>query len=513
MKKLLPMVTTMLLVAPVLNGCQTAVSPESAGTAEKTNEPVKIVTISGNNAQDKPSEQRDKVHTKLKEATGVDLQLVMVPSGQVTQKANLMMSAKEQLDVIPGVPLLDAIKLSKSGAIHTISKAELDKYPNLKNSASPEAWASVLYGDQYLGVPLQVAQTIPAFVQVRMDWLKKLNMPVPTTMDEYVAMLKKFKENDPDGNGKADTVPLMATSIAELEQAMLPFFGKSGAYWWFDESDNKLKPYELAPGYTAFLKTMKDWTDQGYLYNQIGTTKLQDQLVFVTQNKVGSTASWWTRFLYNGIEVLANSIPDVDFQPITLTGSPDAVNKYSVAQPAKVVSLITASSKHPEKALEYLDYTTSEEGQKLSLYGIEGENYNVKPNGQIEINSDKPTDWTTAQYYQLYNIHEGFGSWRKSPWPLDTWTYNLMNKLNVTIKSLPTFTPPDVLTPYDNSKFQSQSKMNDLNTLLTEAKGKVFNGTMKADEWDKVMKQWLAQGGQQLIEDKTVQYLEFKKNQ
>ncbi|MFD0705561.1 ABC transporter substrate-binding protein [Alloscardovia venturai] len=39
-------------------------------------------------------------------------------------------------------------------------------------------------------------------------WLDKLGLKVPTTWDEYEAVLKAFKTGDPNGNGKADEIPL-----------------------------------------------------------------------------------------------------------------------------------------------------------------------------------------------------------------------------------------------------------------------------------------------------------------
>jgi len=39
-------------------------------------------------------------------------------------------------------------------------------------------------------------------------WLDKLNLPMPTTWDELYNVLKAFKTQDPNGNGKADEIPL-----------------------------------------------------------------------------------------------------------------------------------------------------------------------------------------------------------------------------------------------------------------------------------------------------------------
>ena len=524
MKKLTSTVLMGVLCASVLTACgskqstdttnSSVSSVETQGQSQSQSDAiVKIVSLNVNNNLDKQSEQRDKVHKAIEEATGVDLQLVMIPSDQLTTQTNLMLASKEQLDIVPAIGITDAIGLKNAGAVYTITDEMLEKYPNLKNSFAKEDWDSVRFGDGYLGIPFQGAQTVPGFLQMRSDWVKVAGKEMPTTWQEYEELLKFFYESDVDGNGKDDTIPLIANSVQELEQSVLPFFTQDGAYWYWDEAEQTLKPYEMDEGYKEFLKTMQEWSKKGYLFNQIESASKQDKLSYVAQNRVGSTAGTWTRFLYNGIEVLAQTIPDIRYEFITPVGDAHAANKYTSAQFAKAVTLITSSCENPEKALEYLDYQCSEEGQKITTYGFEGENYNVNAEtGKYEIISDTPTDWTTAQYYILYNIHEGFGPWRKDLWPLDTYTYNLMNKMNDEIKGMSVIIPEDATVPYDNGKFKSASSLNDMSTLLSEAKGKILAGTMDVSEWDSVMKTWLSIGGEQLMKDKTEQYLENKKS-
>ena len=42
---------------------------------------------------------------------------------------------------------------------------------------------------------------------VRKDWLDKLGIPMPETIDDWYAMLQAFRDKDPNGNGKKDDVP------------------------------------------------------------------------------------------------------------------------------------------------------------------------------------------------------------------------------------------------------------------------------------------------------------------
>lgn len=41
------------------------------------------------------------------------------------------------------------------------------------------------------------------------EWLEKLNLEVPETLDEFTEMLRAFRDEDPNGNNLADEIPLM----------------------------------------------------------------------------------------------------------------------------------------------------------------------------------------------------------------------------------------------------------------------------------------------------------------
>lgn len=45
---------------------------------------------------------------------------------------------------------------------------------------------------------------------VNKRWLDNLNMEIPTTVEEFENMLIAFKEQDPNGNGIADEIPMLS---------------------------------------------------------------------------------------------------------------------------------------------------------------------------------------------------------------------------------------------------------------------------------------------------------------
>lgn len=68
----------------------------------------------------------------------------------------------------------------------------------------------------------------------------------------------------------------------------------------------------------------------------------------------------------------------------------------------------------------------------------------------------------------------------------------------------------DDLVNYDQSKWESQPKLNDMNTFIEEAKLKIIMGNETLDSWSEMLNEWYKMGGNLMIEDQTRQYNESK---
>ena len=62
----------------------------------------------------------------------------------------------------------------------------------------------MIYKGKNYGIAQPMNQA-PMAMFWRKDWLDKLGLEVPETLEEYEKVLTAFVEQDPDGNGKADT--------------------------------------------------------------------------------------------------------------------------------------------------------------------------------------------------------------------------------------------------------------------------------------------------------------------
>jgi putative aldouronate transport system substrate-binding protein len=183
-----------------------------APTAAPTKAPEKPVDIElwyGASVSEAGSPPDDWAAYKIiKEKLGINLKLVTEPSSQADQdtKINAAAAANNLPDVfmVSRDPVL--YKLVQQGLVAPVDKLlplmpeRTKTHYNDVDRNKLATWDGVMYG-------LPDPGTLPHIdgLVIRKDWLDKLNLKAPTTLDEFLAVAKAFTEKDPDGNGKNDT--------------------------------------------------------------------------------------------------------------------------------------------------------------------------------------------------------------------------------------------------------------------------------------------------------------------
>ena len=59
-----------------------------------------------------------------------------------------------------------------------------------------------------LGAGKESIHSVNDFPWINVEWLNKLGLKMPTTTEELKQVLIAFKTKDPNGNGKADEIPM-----------------------------------------------------------------------------------------------------------------------------------------------------------------------------------------------------------------------------------------------------------------------------------------------------------------
>lgn len=113
----------------------------------------------------------------------------------------------------------ELLKLAKDGAIVPLNDLIENNMPNFKKvlEEAPEYKSMITAPDgniyafpwiEELGSGKERIQAVDSMPWINVEWLKKLGLDMPTTTEELKEVLIAFKTKDPNGNGKADEIPL-----------------------------------------------------------------------------------------------------------------------------------------------------------------------------------------------------------------------------------------------------------------------------------------------------------------
>ncbi len=212
--------------------------------------------------------------------------------------------------------------------------------------------------------------------QIRQDWLEKLGLEMPTNPDELYNVLKAFKEQDPNGNGKKDEIPMSGVKFEDTSQSidkLLWMFGTANGFYL---EDGKVKYGVMEDSFEEGLKYITKLYKEGlidpdYLLND--RDKMDNKFM---NDKVGFVYSLQPGNYYKNMNDGTKKVVGVPHM------AKDSVenNVFDTSYTEDVASTsiaITTSNKNPLGTLKWLDTLFSEEGIKIMNYGKEGLSYDM----------------------------------------------------------------------------------------------------------------------------------------
>jgi len=308
--------------------------------------------------------------------TNVDLRGVSV----VTSGGSSLMTIPSPLpDIIQGNKTnLNRAGVEDESMMLPLNDLITDEYaPNIKRffKENPEAWAGSVAEDGNLYfIPHMYEGTPSRGFFIRKDWLDKLDLEIPTTLDEYYAVLKAFREQDPNGNGKKDEVPYFDRDGGI--DGLIQLWGLTTNNWGIDENGNVYFG-KVTPEYKVAITEIAKWHAEGLIDHEIFTRGQKSRDLLFGDNRGGATVDWFSSTSrYNS---LASGIDGFELiaiaPPADINGNVKIV--FSRQQFSGQGWGISKDNVHPVRTMQYLDFWFSERGQRLYSYGIEGVDYNM----------------------------------------------------------------------------------------------------------------------------------------
>jgi len=436
--------------------------------------------------------------------TGIQVKFTHPPLGQQRDQFNLLISTKELPDVIY-YNWADAVggpeKMIKDGRIIRLNEL-IDSYaPNLKRiiESDPDVKKQIALDDGTIYMfPLLKLDALKlnatSGLIMRQDWLDQLNLKVPTNIDEWYTVLKAFKEQDPNGNGKPDELPFTGNWGPGNLTKLHDFAAAFGVIGGFQLNGDKVEFGPIQPGYRDFLETMAKWYKEGLIDPEIMTNDGKAFDYKVTSNLAGAYQGGVFSGMGKYFNLMRDTDPNFNVTGVPWPVSPDGTSYATFNLENKVLSYgeaITASADEDKLKyiVQWMDYNYSEEGSNLFNFGIENDSY-VRDGEGVKFTDtiiDNPNGLTYDQALASYALSIMDGPINQDSRYLDALLFDdgqrAANAEWMKASSALTLPPIRLSTEEVTT---STSIMSQVNTYLNETMTAIISGQKPITEFDKM---------------------------
>ncbi|GGI46565.1 lipoprotein LipO [Paenibacillus marchantiophytorum] len=371
--------------APASNAPATAAPASSAPTAAvdqdalyfgKYDPPITITTVrrTVQGAKYKPGDSADENNwTRLLKEHGIIIKtLWSQDASEFVNKMNVSIATSDIPELIPQINSTQANTLIAADGILDM-KPYLDKYlsPQAKQFlySDPAMMSGLMKDGKQLLMPSGAAEIRQdaKSLYIRKDWLDKLKLPVPTTLEQFRQVSDAFTHQDPDGNGKDDTY---GYGIAGKDNLILDWGGLGGFFEmykvqpgpWYDgtlffEKDPSGKAIwsGAKPAMRDALSTLQDMYKKGELAKDFGTVDAGGKLY---QDIIGSKVG-----MFDGrpwmpnwpLPDLKSKVPTAEFIAVNFPSADGAPTKPYGYIPGNVYKAVSKNTKHPEAIVQMIN--------------------------------------------------------------------------------------------------------------------------------------------------------------
>lgn len=355
-----------------------AESGSSGVTKEEENGEKETVKITGMaNLYNLAPEKNSEFWKAMEEKFHVDYTVDWVPTDTYQQKLELVLSSGELPDLmqIQNTSLPSFQKAVEAGAFYDITDllGNFSEYPNLKNNTNLSAWTlSKIKGRNYI-VP-RTRGNLDSGLMIRKDWLDKLGLSVPKTMEEFAGVIEKVTSGDPDGNGVNDTIGLVP-GIDDIDGFWPAAFGTREIV---RDADGGIIYERLTDQYSNYVDYMRGLYAKGAVAKEFALIKGQQQEeLFTTGKSATLTKNAW--HLYRLDEECKKTDPGAEVVLIPYLEGPDGyAHIYDLGYFGGMAISAKCSEEKVKQILKFFDETCAEENYNFVNYGMEGVHWEMK---------------------------------------------------------------------------------------------------------------------------------------
>lgn len=348
------------------------------------------------------------------ERTGVTLDIETVPTAAIKERLATTFASSELPDAFINI-VTDAEKLTygSAGALLPVDEY-LDYMPNFKRilEENPNVAAAVTMPDGHIySIPqINYYSTWPgggkhaaSSVWINKTWLEQLGLEIPKTTDEFVEVMKAFKEKDPNGNGIADEIPLSYCYAGGVENSSSFMYGPFGIIGQGENKNVKDGKVFYAIQDERYVEAIK-WANQLYTAGLIDPEAFtQDTGRYYSKGKdetmlYGCFIDWDGATVAGTERTMGENADYVALTPLIGPNGDQLWNNGPAGVNANYV-VLSSTSENPEQLCAFFDFLYEPDESIQVLWGKFGMTTDKDGEGWVQYTLDNYDEYGSATLY------------------------------------------------------------------------------------------------------------------
>lgn len=524
MKKLLALILCLTLAVSVFAGCGGGGGLEAAGegnegpvaTMDQQEIPEDLTLTIGIPLSASVEDYDTNAYTLwLEEQTGYDLEFITFQSSSTDYKAQLstMLATGDELpDILWNFQVGQGAYEEYGASGYFIDMAP---YYNDKEGEGKVFWdrLSQLPQDQQDYVVRQLTaedggmyaaarieysliDTMQFQVFINQTWLDKLQLQMPTNIDELETVLRAFRDKDPNGNGKKDELPLIGNNAAgssSIIKWILNMYCYVDFNKYFNVDDNgKLYLPHITPEYRQALIKINQWIKEGLMFNSafsMSNKEIKSLLnppegeaitvgVFAGHPTLVHEVDNSAIYNYVAMPYWGNAIRNPQYFTPAVFITQDC--EYPLAAWRLIMTASTKEGSYRQRYGEYgVDYVDADPGTKSFL----GRDAEIKVLNESAFSGQNNCCWhgimgtiLIEAENEVCQLTEDMGEWVNYKMTNMADAYNNYVKAETENNPDPKYIMPDIVTPVEVSDADANERSNS-QSVISEALSSFCCGT------------------------------------
>ena len=318
----------------------------------------------------------------------VKVEWVPVTRSKEVEQLNLMMAAKTAPDLVFTYDYILAGNYANQGGLADLTDLVRQYGPDLQkflgqNVMDWGVWNGKLYAIHGKRSILGISGT-----WIRQDWLDKLGMPQPKTRDEFVRVLRAFRDRDPGGVG-ANLVPLWVGKDGGDANIFYSFYelGSSDRdrAAWIGPASTILCRDIAVPGHKEALKFLNGLYNEGLLTKDFWLYPDQKAMeAAIANGYVGAFTNNQTYiWSYNVLPSIEKNSPQSVWRPIDPFQNSRGQTAKFVYSPIGITNMVPSFSQNADLVVKYLNWMAALPNLTKLIFGDNGTHYDMNAEGLI----------------------------------------------------------------------------------------------------------------------------------